>query len=196
VDNPIAPPIEDHPSRPTKQGVLVTSPATILLHDFLISCAVVAAASAQTRTVDTFSDTWTATDALGRTPIDHAQAGPPRAGKFVGIFYFLWLGQHGTDGPYNITKILAKDPDALRHPSSPLWGPQNHFHHWGKPLFGYYVSDDAWVIQKHAQMLSDAGVDAIAFDVWADNMQVEGDVTGFLVNGDTSPNGRFSYAFP
>jgi len=115
--------------------------------------------------VDTFADTWAATDALGRTLPDAEEAGPPREGKSVGIFYFLWLGQHGTDGPYDITKILAQDPDALRHPNSPLWGPQGHFHHWGEPLFGYYLSDDAWVIQKHAQMLSDAGVDAIIFDV-------------------------------
>jgi hypothetical protein len=32
-------------------------------------------------------------------------------------------------------------------------------------LFGYYFSDDAWVIAKHAQMLADAGVDTIIFDV-------------------------------
>jgi hypothetical protein len=41
---------------------------------------------------DTFPDTWTATDALGRTLIGHEQAGPPRPDKFVGAFYFLWNG--------------------------------------------------------------------------------------------------------
>jgi len=129
----------------------------------LASCAAFAPARGQN--VDTTPDTWTATDALGRTLISHDQTTPPRPGKFVGIFYFLWLGQHHTDGPYDITRILARDPDALKNPSSPLWGPQHHFHHWGEPLFGYYLSNDAWVIAKHAQMLSDAGVDVIIFDV-------------------------------
>jgi hypothetical protein len=34
-------------------------------------------------------------------------------------------------------------------------------HHWGESAFGYYRSDDPWVLRKHAQMLSDAGVDVI-----------------------------------
>ncbi len=38
-------------------------------------------------------------------------------------------------------------------------GPAHAMHHWGEPYLGYYVSNDEWVIRKHAQMLSDAGVD-------------------------------------
>ena len=38
-------------------------------------------------------------------------------------------------------------------------------HHWGESIFGYYVSDDEAVIRKHAQMLADADVDMIVFDV-------------------------------
>ncbi|MBW3622235.1 MAG: hypothetical protein KY468_02365, partial [Armatimonadetes bacterium] len=114
---------------------------------------------------DTAPDTWAATDALGRSLPSHGEAGPPRRKKFVGIFYFLWLGEHGTDGPYDVSKILAKDPKAITDPNHPLWGPMHAFHHWGEPLFGYYLSDDEWVIRKHAQMLSDAGVDTLIFDV-------------------------------
>jgi hypothetical protein len=114
---------------------------------------------------DTAADTWTATDALGRTLPDREEADKPRRGRFVGIFYFLWMGQHGTDGPYDISRILAEDPGAMLKPDSPLWGPQNHYHHWGEPLFGYYLSDDAWVLGKHAQMLSDANIDVVIFDV-------------------------------
>jgi hypothetical protein len=91
---------------------------------------------------DRFSDTWVATDALGRTVSTNEQVGSPRKDKFVGIFYFLWQGEHGLDGPFDITKILVKDPDAMKKPESPLWGPQGTFHHWGEPLFGYYLSDD------------------------------------------------------
>ncbi len=115
--------------------------------------------------VDTFPDTWVATDALGRSVSTSAKVGPPRRDRFVGIFYFLWLGQHGTDGPYDVSRVLASHPAAMTQPSSPPWGPERHFHFWGEPLFGYYLSDDPWVIRKHAQMLSDAGVDTLVFDV-------------------------------
>ena len=46
-----------------------------------------------------------------------------------------------------------------------MWGPLYAPHHWGEPLFGYYVSDDESVLAKHAQMLADADVDAVIFDV-------------------------------
>ncbi len=113
---------------------------------------------------DTFSDTWVATDALGRSLPTNEQAGPPRAHKQVGVFYFLWHGQHGNAGPFDNTKILAAHPEAMTTSHSPPWGPLHALHHWGEPVFGYYVSDDEGVIRKHAQMLADAGVDAVFFD--------------------------------
>ena len=82
------------------------------------------------------------------------------------MFYFLWLGPHaGVGGPWDITRILERDPGAMGKPDSPLWGPLHAPHHWGESIFGYYTSDDPYVLRKHAQMLSDAGVDAVAFDV-------------------------------
>ncbi|HOS92696.1 MAG TPA: hypothetical protein PLD23_16540 [Armatimonadota bacterium] len=120
--------------------------------------------SAQPR--DVLSDTWTATDALGRELPGFHECGPPRAGRQVGIFYFLWLGEHaGGQGPFDNSKILAADPNAINDKDHPLWGPMHAFHHWGEPLFGYYQTDDAYVLRKHAQMLSDAGIDVIIFDV-------------------------------
>ncbi len=117
------------------------------------------------RTWDIQADTWVATDALGRTLPTGAEVGPPRAHRTVGIFYFLWLGRHGERGPLDISKILARDPTAITNPESPLWGPLGVPHHWGESLFGYYVSDDESVLRKHAQMLADAGVDMLVFDV-------------------------------
>lgn len=115
---------------------------------------------------DTLSDTWVATDALGRTLPGYAECGPPRPDRQVGIFYFLWLGEHANGtGPFDISKILAQDPDAMQKPDSPLWGPLYAPHHWGESLFGYYQTDDPYVLRKHAQMLSDAGVDVVIFDV-------------------------------
>ena len=108
---------------------------------------------------DTNSDAWVATDALGRELPGYAECGPVREGRYVGIFYFLWLGQHGTGGPYDITKLLAANP------TDPAWGPVNKFHHWGESELGYYLSYDSWVIRKHCQMFADAGIDTLIFDV-------------------------------
>jgi hypothetical protein len=107
---------------------------------------------------DTSSDTWVATDALGRSLPAAAEVGSPRPNKTVGIFYFLWLGQHGKS-LYDNTKLLAANP------ANPAYGPKGAFHFWGEPAFGYYLSDDESVIRKHAQMLADAGVDVLIFDV-------------------------------
>ncbi len=113
---------------------------------------------------DLQSDTWVATDALGRSLPLASDAGPPRPNKFVGVFYFLWL-DHGGEGPFDITKILAQAPTAIHDPRSVLWGRELAPHHWGESIFGYYTSDDESVLRKHAQMLTDGGVDMIVFDV-------------------------------
>ena len=116
-------------------------------------------------TTDTLSDLYAATDAQGRCLPRGDEAGPPRADRFVGMFYFLWMGQHGTGGPYDITKILAEEPEAMQPPDSPRWGPPGAFHHWGESQYGYYLSDDRWVLRRHAHQLADAGVDVVIFDV-------------------------------
>ncbi|MBN1417551.1 MAG: hypothetical protein JXP34_02180 [Planctomycetes bacterium] len=123
------------------------------------------AAASPPATRDTWSDTWSAVDGLGRILPMGRDVGPPRPDRQVGIFYFLWSGAHVTGGPFDVSKILAKDPEAMRKKDSPLWGPLHGTHHWGEPLFGYYNSDDPWVLRKHARMLADAGVDAVIFDV-------------------------------
>ncbi len=120
-----------------------------------LACAELPTAPAQAW--DTFSDTWVATDALGRSlPTD---APLPRADKTVGIFYFLWQGSHGTAGPFDITKALAANPGA------PQLGGAGAFHWWGEPEAGYFRADDAWVIRRNLSMLMDARVDVLFFDV-------------------------------
>lgn len=125
------------------------------------------------------ADTWVATDGLGRRLPLQQEAGEPRKDRFVGLFYFVWQGAHGYDrhsgstpdegvcpkaatdrvSPYDITQLLKANP------TNPQYGPDLAFHYWSEPYFGYYLPDDEWIIRKHAQMLSDAGVDVIIFDV-------------------------------
>jgi len=97
---------------------------------------------AQDKPQSVFTTPWPATDALGRQLPLSDEVGPPRRDRFVGIFYFLWHNdrQPKGDGPRDISKILAEDPQALKYPDSPLWGPFGSPHYWGQPLFGYYLS--------------------------------------------------------
>lgn len=110
-----------------------------------------------------------ATDGLGRALPMPGEVSRPRPDRFVGMFYFLWHDNRAGkrpegDGPYNISTILASDPDAIHHPHSALWGPIGMYHYWGEPLYGYYRSTDPWVIRRHARLLADAGVDTLIFD--------------------------------
>ena len=93
---------------------------------------------------------WPATDGLGRSlPMPEA-AGAPRQDRFVAVFNVLWRAQWCGAGPLDNTKILAADPGALNQPDSPIGGPACAPHHWGEPLFGFYVSDDDAVLAKPA----------------------------------------------
>lgn len=112
---------------------------------------------------------WPAEDALGRRLPLATEVGPPKAQRFVGMFYFLWHNATGGKsphwaGPYDIARILEREPNALQNPASQLWGPIGTYHYWGEPIYGYYHSNDPWVLRRHAQLLSDAGVDTLIFD--------------------------------
>jgi len=151
---------------------------------------------------DLYSDTWVAVDALGRALPGYDECGPPREDRYVALFYFLWQGEHGTGGPYDITKLLAANP------TDPAYGPGGIFptggapHHWGESELGYYLSNDQWVMRKHAFMLANAGVDVIVFDItnaytyednYKDLCSVFMDVRA---NGGTTPQIAFmAYAY-
>jgi hypothetical protein len=106
------------------------------------------------------SDSWIATDALGRKLPGYTEVGPPKPGRYVAMFYFLTHGSPGEPGPRDVTKSLAANSDTSH------WQPGTYY--WGEPEFGYYLSNDEWVIRHHAEMLSDAGVDVIVFDTTND----------------------------
>ncbi len=104
-------------------------------------------------------------DQLGRIISLDGQVSEPREKK-VGIFYFLWQGQHPTSKAYNIYEISQKTGATKSQKS---WmqnggGEIGEFHFWSEPLFGYYYSTDAWVHRKNLQMLMAAGIDFLVFD--------------------------------
>jgi len=108
-----------------------------------------------------------AVDALGReTPLCGRGASAPRTDKerLVGLFYFLWCGEHGRNPPRDVSKILAANPKAGYFPNDPAWGGIGFYHHWGEPFYGYYYSDDEWVVRHHLKLIMQADVDFLFFD--------------------------------
>ena len=104
-------------------------------------------------------------DQFGRT---FEAGGEDRKGKQVGIFYWPWFSEKSTTGVYNNTEILKME-NGLKLLTSlkdvnPDISPAYQDHYWDEPLFGYYHSQDKWVIRRHLRMLGLAGVDYICFD--------------------------------
>jgi hypothetical protein len=120
----------------------------------LVKTAVVQAQSSPPRVA--FGEQWTATDALGRALPSAQQVGPPRADRYIGIFYWLWHGYTRTSPIRDVTQTLKANP------TSPTWYYQDYF--WGQPEAGYYHSSDPWVARRNLQMLANAGIDFLFFD--------------------------------
>lgn len=116
---------------------------------------------------DVKSDTWVGTDSLGRSMPVGQQTRAPQSDKFVGMFYFLWEQEMGEGGygPFDNSQIVANNAGAMSNSSSPPWGNYYNYHYWGQPMYGYYMNEDDYILKKHAQMLSDAGVDTVIFDL-------------------------------
>ena len=85
---------------------------------------------------------------------------------YVGIFYFLWMGEHQDTGAWDMTHIVEKYGDkAFNTQTCPAWGPVGQMHYFAEPLYGYYYSSDQWVMRKHMELLSNANVDFLYIDV-------------------------------
>ena len=102
-----------------------------------------------------------ATDALGRS---FSSVNKFNEKLQFGLFYFLW---HNQDTPiYNITELMETQEgfNMLFDPSNPNYTMENAIHYFAEPLYGYYHSEDPWVIRRHIELLTMAGVDFLYFD--------------------------------
>ncbi|MBO4327750.1 MAG: hypothetical protein J5950_10805 [Clostridia bacterium] len=86
--------------------------------------------------------------------------------RYVGIFYFIWLGTENdaNDTPRNISAIIGQYGTAAKDMPE-LWAQTYKTFFFAEPLYGYYRSKDEWVIRKHMELLSNAGIDFLYFDV-------------------------------
>lgn len=102
------------------------------------------------------------TDSLGRS---FAPVGAFKEEKYVGIFY-LTLHNSPEAGIYDISKLEQTEEGraALWNPEGTPASPINATHYWGEPLFGYYNSEDEWVMRKHIEMLTMAHIDFLFLD--------------------------------
>lgn len=102
-----------------------------------------------------------ATDALGRS---FGETSIGATDKNVGMFYFVWHGEHNSN-IYDITKLSETNPTDLWSAQPNAISPLNEPHYWGEPLYGYYASDDPWVLERHLELLTMSGVDYLALDL-------------------------------
>lgn len=144
---------------------------SLLLMCFLL-CVIFAKAQdgiKQNKYRDLYSDTWVATDALGRTMPGMNVVGPVKKDhkRVVGIFYITWHSDNlaNMKFPYSadVSKVLAVDSNARLDAKNSQW--KEGSYHWGEPEMGYFLSRDEYVIRKDMSMLTDAGVDVLIFDV-------------------------------
>lgn len=86
--------------------------------------------------------------------------------RYVGLFYFLWHGEHGDSGVYDLQKIIDENGlETAGKVSSGLYSGVGAMHWFAEPLYGYYYANDAWVLRKHAELLTNANIDFLYFDV-------------------------------
>lgn len=92
----------------------------------------------------------------------------PDPEKEVGVFYFFAQGNHGDSSKARDNSLIVQEhPEAVL--SEANWiaaggGDVNIQHFWGKPLFGYYKSNDPWVKRRQVEMLTATGVDYLVID--------------------------------
>ena len=115
-------------------------------------------------THEVMPDTWVFTDGLGRTSLTNAEVGDLKADKTLAIFYWTWHVDLAGNEPFNNTAFTTEHPEAINDYFHKGWPTSNTAFFWNEPLFGFYRTDDEWVLRKHAEMLTNAGIDVIFTD--------------------------------
>lgn len=109
-------------------------------------------------------DTWVFTDGLGRESLTYEDVGPVKDDKTLAMFYWTWhIDRHINAVPGNLQNLSEKYPEAMNDYDNPIWEGTGMFW-WDESIYGFYRSDDPWVLRKHGELLANAGVDVIFTD--------------------------------
>lgn len=111
--------------------------------------------------IDTYADTWTAVDAVGRKLADYEEVGPVKEGtREVLMFYHDW---HTGGAEAQIASETFKNyPDSETDYDHSAWHTASIW--WSEPVYGFYVDTDYWHYRKAAELMANAGVDAVFLD--------------------------------
>ena len=109
-------------------------------------------------------DTWVFTDALGRESLTYEDVGGIKDDKTVAMFYWTWHVDLAFNEAFNINDFILKYPEAIRDYDHEAWPTGGVAYFWNEPLYGYYRTNDTWVLRRHAELLANAGVDTIFTD--------------------------------
>ena len=116
-------------------------------------------------------DTWVFTDGLGRVSLTNADVGDPKEDKTLAMFYWTWHTKAMAAAGYtDTTKLLEKYPEAKNDYNHAAWAGTGHYCFWNEPIYGFYTTEDPWVLRRHAELLANAGVDVIFTDNTNGNM--------------------------
>ena len=110
--------------------------------------------------IDLRQDTWAASDDLNRQLPLNVEVN--KKDRKVGIFYFMWHRGKGELMDHSLAYAMGGIEEFEKVMQQ---GRLGFAHYWAEPYFGYYRSDDEWVIRKHIYQLANAGIDFIFFDV-------------------------------
>ncbi|MBQ9150740.1 MAG: hypothetical protein IJX72_00710 [Clostridia bacterium] len=122
-------------------------------------------------THEVMPDTWVFTDGLGRVSVSNAEVGDPKEDKTLAMFYWTWHTKAMAAAGYtDTTKLLEKYPEAKNDYNHAAWTGTGHYCFWNEPIYGFYRTDDAWVLRRQAELLANAGVDVIFADNTNGNM--------------------------
>ena len=105
-----------------------------------------------------------AVDELGRVTMPYTTEND----KQIGIFYHLSEGFFKStigSGIYDVSKIIEEyGPDKVFKEKDRI-SPNNKSHYWGEPLYGYYDSNDPYIIKKQLELFTNMGIDYLVLDV-------------------------------
>lgn len=110
-------------------------------------------------------DTWVFTDGLGRVSLTYAEVGAPKDDKTLAMFYWTWhTKETASAGAVNTTELLKQYPDAKNDYNHEAWVGTGRYCFWNEPIYGFYTTEDPWVLRKQAELLANAGVDVVFAD--------------------------------
>jgi len=109
----------------------------------------------------TGSDTWSATDMLGRKLPGYETVGEYDPERQVLIFY--WANKdYSTARAINLTERARLFPEEINDWHSKVWEVGSNY--YNESVYGYHTNYDKWALRKQFELFAASGVDALVMD--------------------------------